>query len=70
MWKTGTINGYTYHVKQFEEGSDYGINGGRILKLTIKKDNKYHANYERGWDIKVTDAGARVVLKELLNQYN
>lgn len=70
MWATGTIDGYTFHVKHFEEGSDYGINGGRISKLDIKKDNKYFANYDRGWDIKVTDAGARAVLKELLKRYN
>lgn len=44
MWHEGTI-GITkgdkhtiahYWVKAFEEGSEYGINNGRISKLTIK----------------------------------
>lgn len=44
MWHEGTIGipkgeKYTfahYWVKAFEEGSEYGINNGRISKLTIK----------------------------------
>ena len=34
MWKEGSIliggKGYRYWVKQFDEGSQYGIDGGRI----------------------------------------
>lgn len=59
MWKEGTIGipkeygGGIAHfwAKVFEEGSVYGINGGRISKLTIKIDGQTVVNYDRGWDI-------------------
>ena len=59
MWHEGTIgipkgDKYTiahYWVKAYEEGSEYGINNGRISKLTIKIAGKITANYDRGWDI-------------------
>ena len=70
MWTKGTINGYDYCIKHFEEGSEYGINGGRISKLDIRKDGKIYANYDRGWDIKPTGKEVIAVFKEILNQYN
>ena len=55
MWKQGTIevNGkqYEYCIKQYDEGSEFGINGGRISKLNIRVNGKEVANYDRGWDI-------------------
>ena len=47
MWKEGTIGipkkdgGYKavhYWIKVYDEGSEFGINGGRISKLTLKMD--------------------------------
>ena len=41
MWKEGAIlisgKGYRYWVKHYEEGSLFGIDGGRISKLMIKR---------------------------------
>lgn len=52
MWDMGTIRGYFYEAKFFEEPSkDYGIDGGCISKLHIRKDRKTYANYDRGWDV-------------------
>jgi hypothetical protein len=60
MWHEGTIGipmqdgGYKiahYWVKSFDEGSEWGINGGRISKLMIKIDGRITANYDRGCDI-------------------
>jgi len=61
-----------YYVKNFSEGSEYGINGGRISKLSIKIDGKYVANYDRGWDIKPdkNDKPAMLAYSILLNEYN
>ena len=54
MWKEGTIGipkkdgkykNVQYWVKYFEEPSeDYGINGGRISKLSLKMDGEWIAN--------------------------
>ena len=55
-----------------DEGSVYGINEGRISKLTIKIGNKVTANYDREWDIKPaeTDKATQIAYSILLNDYN
>ena len=73
MWKTGAIlirrKVYKYQVKQFEEGSVFGIEGGRISKLFITLDGIEVASYDRGWDTEPADEAAAlavaIVLKEL-----
>lgn len=81
-WREGTIqipdkDGGTriahYWVKAFEEPSeDYGINGGRISKLSMKIDGKWAINYDRGWDIRPdeNDEGVMIAYSILLNDYN
>lgn len=53
-----------YWVKAFEEGSEWGINGGKISKLSIKIDGE--------WDIKPADddEAAQLAYCILLNEYN
>ena len=78
MWHEGTIgipkgDKYTiahYWVKAFEEGSECGINNGRISKLTIKIAGKITANYDRGWDIHPTCKEAEMALCILLDNHN
>ena len=79
MWKEGTIGipkeGKNYKVvhywiKVYEEGSQFGINGGKILKLTLKLDGEVIANYDRGWDIEPTTEDANLALCILLNEHN
>lgn len=71
QWKEAIIEnkGKDYKVtfKQFEEGSEFGINGGRISKLTINKGKEKVANYDRGWDIEPTDEDTKAVLELLLD---
>ena len=74
MWKEGCIlinhRGYHYWIKQWDEGSQYGIDGGRISKLMIKRDGEIVCNYDRGWDIEPVDTNTRVALQILLYDYN
>lgn len=79
MWTTGELsllqkNGKRvtvyYWVKHFEEPSDYGINKGRISKLSIKVNGQTTANYDRGWDIKPKDEISRKALKIIMKEYN
>ena len=74
MWKEGTIliggKGYRYWVKHYERGSQYGIKGGRISKLMIKRDGEIVCNYDRGWDVEPVDTNTRVALEILLYDYN
>ena len=74
MWKEGVIlinhRGYHYWVKQYDEGSQYGIDGGRVSKLMIKRGGEIVCNYDRGWDIEPVDTNTRVALQILLYDYN
>lgn len=80
MWKEGIIGIPTkdgeykkvkYWVKHFDEpNEDYGINGGKISKLSLKIDGEWIANYDRGWDIKPTCKEAEMALCILLNEHN
>lgn len=70
MRTKGTMNGFEYQVKHFDEGSIYGIDEGKISKLWIAKNGKEYANYDRGWDTIPTDPEAKKVLDYLIKKYN
>ena len=74
MWKEGTVsvNGEIFHywMKQYEEGSEFGINGGRISKLTIKRSGREVYNYDRGEDIEPIDKNTETALAIILKSDN
>lgn len=41
---------YRFHAKIGDAGSKYGIDGGRISKLEVKKGKESVIHYDRGWD--------------------
>jgi len=59
-----------YWVKHFDESSVYGIDEGRISKLTLKQDGKFIANFDRGWDIVPETYEAKAALAILMKKYN
>lgn len=77
MWDTIEITGLkggkiTIFIKHYDEASKWGINGGRISKLEMKRNGETIANYDRGWDIEVdeTDQDAMAAYYIALNAYN
>jgi hypothetical protein len=79
MWSEGIIASPTtdakfkYWVKHFEKGSEWGIDSGRISKLTIRKLGESHdlVNFDRGWDVEVPDdSEVQAVYAILLEKYN
>lgn len=80
MWTKGTItlpNGnktettLKYWVKHFEEPNEtYGIDGGRISKLTIKTDGQVTCSYERGWAIEPEGEATQLAYAILMEKYN
>lgn len=56
MWKIGEfqLNGFNveYEMKVYDEGSEYGIMGGRISKLHIMIDGVDVVAYDREWVLK------------------
>ena len=78
MWRKGTItvNGraYLYCAKVYETGSEFGIGGGRVSKLTIVADDaeSWHdpiAHYDRGWDVIPRTSGTIFVLEAVLDLF-
>ena len=67
-WINGTINGYAFQALLFDEGSEFGINEGRVSKLWVRDEARMQTimNYERGWDIRPRAAAERRLLEALL----
>ena len=72
-WKEGSVKvgnaWYRYWVKQYDEGSQYGIDEGRVSKLQIRRDDTIVANYDRGWDVEPVDEDTETALTIILDQY-
>lgn len=78
MWSEGIIaspttgDKYKYWVKHFENGSEFGIDGGRVSKLTIRKvgESRDLVNYDRGWDVEPATDEVNAVYDIILAKYN
>ena len=74
LWHEGTLRVHEsifhYWYKQYDEGSEYGIDGGRISKLMLQRNGETVCNYDRGWDIKPTDPDTELALEILLHTEN
>ena len=70
MWKNGKIDNFEYWVKSYDEPSIYGIDEGRISKLTVKRDGREIMNFDRGWDTEPKTDTDREVLAKILAKYN
>ena len=74
MWAEGSIkienSIFHYWVKHYEEPSeDYGIDGGRISKLMLKRNGEIAYNYDRGPDIEPVDEETEMALVILMKEY-
>ena len=65
MWKNGVIGKYRWEAKIYKTGSHFGIGGGRISKLSIRRGKKCVFNYDRGFDFVTCSIG--VLFKVLDN---
>ena len=77
MWSEGVIacpttsGKYKYWVKHLEEGSRFGIDGGKVSKLTIRKvgETRDLCNYDRGWDVEPINE-VKAVYAIIMQKYN
>ena len=74
MWKEGSLrlggDIFHYWMKQYEEGSQFGIDGGRISKLMLKRNGEIVYNYDRGLYVAPVDENTAFALKTLLHSEN
>ena len=74
MWSEGSIKVrnslFHYWVKHYDEPSEWGINEGRVSKLTLKRNGEIVYNFDRGLDVEVADEDTELALAILLKEYN
>ena len=70
MWSSGIIGEYWFEVKHYEEGSQFGINGGRISKMHVVKGGEDQICYDRGWEVRPKTEEAKQIVIELMKRYN
>lgn len=74
MWKEGSLKTnesvFHYWIKVYEEGSQFGIDGGKVSKLMLKRDDTVVCNYDRGWDIEPADPDTQLAVEILLHGNN
>ena len=80
MWSEGMVRAasgmvYEYQVKHYDEGSEFGVDGGRVSKLWIavrgKVSKEVVVSYERGWDVKPKKGTeAHEVMMDIIRKYN
>ena len=66
---SGVYGDYLFEAKIYNIGSKFGINNGRVSKLSIRliqePKTEWIANYDRGWDVR-PKAEYRDVYKKIL----
>ena len=74
MWKEGSLKVYNsifhYWLKVYDDGSQFGIDGGKVSKLMLKRGGTVVANYDRGWDIEPADSDTQLAVDILLHGEN
>ena len=74
MWKEGSIkagaNIYHYQAKVYDTPSQYGINQGRISKLSVSLNGHVITGYDRGWYKQPATQEEKAVLWIILNSHN
>ena len=68
--KNGKMKAAEFWVKAYDEGSEYGIEEGRISKMEIRINGQTVCNYDRGWDIYPETEEANIAYAILIQQYN
>ena len=74
MWKEGSLkvgnSVFHFWAKCFDEPSEFGIDGGKVSKLMLKRNTKVAYNYDRGLDVAPADEDTEIALAILLKEYN
>jgi len=69
-WLEGKIDGFLFQAKVYDIGSQYGIDNGRVSKLTIWAADRHPGdaiiNYDRGWDKSPSEGWQQELLQALL----
>ena len=74
MWKEGSLkvenSVFHFWAKCFDEPSEFGIDGGKVSKLMLKRNGEVAYNYDRGLDAAPADEDTEIALAIILKEYN
>lgn len=74
IWQYNKDSQREVEILVFDEGSEYGIDGGKISKLRIQLYRngfvKTEACYDRGWDGGQPTGKARDLYNQIIEMYN
>ena len=68
-WLKGNIGGFRFQAKVFDRGSKFGINQGRVSKLSVWDGSREIISYDRGWSIEPACDEHWKILWALLNYF-
>ena len=75
-WLKGMIGGYEFYALVFQKGSKFGINQGRVSKLSVRRKaegfsgvSRYIINYDRGWDVEPKTEEEKLILDTLVEYF-
>jgi hypothetical protein len=69
-WVKGIANGnITFEAKVFDKPSQFGIENGRVSKLSVRDGDKWIINFDRGWDVKPSTPGHEAVYGQIIQRY-
>ena len=57
-------------MKVYKTGSEWGIDGGKVSKLMLKRNGKVVYNYDRGEDVAPVDEETELAVQLLLHSEN
>ena len=73
LWKEGGMKVgnsiFRFWAKVYDLPSDYGIENGRISKLSLHRNGELVCNYDRGWDIEPVDDDTKMAVAVMLYSY-
>lgn len=69
-WILGKIGNLCFSAKAFEEGSEFGIDGGNVSKLNVGPEGgPQNISYDRGRETEPRDAEGKKNLRTLLDYF-
>lgn len=69
-WILGKIGDLCFSAKVFEEGSEFGIDGGNVSKLDVGPEGGPQIiSYDRGWETEPRNAEGKKILRTLLDYF-
>ena len=68
--KEGKCKGYRYKANAYKRRDKKGIDGGKIVRLTIERDDEVVCYFDNGWKKEPKDEGTEKALAIIVYSHN